>query len=73
MFWLFCDIAALATIVSLYGWWFDASLGPAHGPGLEIGIIALAVALVAAAGAWIVETRQRRASQANEPSLDRRG
>jgi hypothetical protein len=40
-------VAALFALVSLYGFWFHASVGPSHGPGMEIGIVAGAAALVA--------------------------
>lgn len=41
-------VVALFTAASAYGWWFFVAVGEAHGPGLEIGIIAGAIAGVAA-------------------------
>jgi hypothetical protein len=40
-------VAAVFACVSLYGFWFYASVGQSHGPGMEIGIIAGAVAFIA--------------------------
>jgi hypothetical protein len=41
-------IAALAFAgASAYGWWFYFSVGPAHGPGLEIALIGAMLAAIA--------------------------
>jgi len=39
--------SAVCTAISLYGWWFHFSVGPAHGPGFEIGLIGAVVAVAA--------------------------
>ncbi|MGD9902524.1 MAG: hypothetical protein AB7U83_03555 [Vicinamibacterales bacterium] len=39
----FTVLGALAAVTSLYGMWFHLTLGPAFGPGLELGVVALAV------------------------------
>jgi hypothetical protein len=41
-------VAAFFGFWSLYGWWFFFTVGQAHGPGLEIGVLAGAIAILAA-------------------------
>jgi hypothetical protein len=43
-------VAALAAL-SAYGWWFLIAVGPQHGPGLELGVIAGALAI--GGGRWL--------------------
>ena len=44
-------MAAILAAISLYGWWFSMSVGAAHGPGAELGIIAGIGALLSFLGA----------------------
>jgi hypothetical protein len=54
-------IAACFAALSLYGWWFYFSVGPTHGAGAEIGVVAGSLALVAAAvAAWLKRRENRR-------------
>jgi hypothetical protein len=54
MKWLALGIAIVLGALSVYGWWFYFAVGPGHGPGIEIGIIAGQLALVALiAAAWL--------------------
>ena len=51
-------------IASAYGWWFHFSVGPAHGPGAELGILAGTATL--AIVAWAVWSHRKRMS--SEPA-----
>ena len=46
--WLSILVAIAMTCLSAYGWWFHLVVGPAHGPGLELGVIGAALATGAA-------------------------
>ena len=47
-------IAAVFAFVSLMGLWFHIAVGPSHGPGLEVAVVAGAIALLAGVtGAWL--------------------
>jgi hypothetical protein len=46
MFWLCAGLAVIAAAFSAYGWWFHFAVGPAHGPGMELGIVGAVVASV---------------------------
>ena len=48
--WLAILGAVAMTCLSAYGWWFHFAVGPAHGPGLELGVIGAALA---AGAAWL--------------------
>jgi hypothetical protein len=56
-------VAAIFGSLSLYGWWFYWSAGPTHGPGAEVGILAGAVAVIAAGFAGWLKWREKRAEQ----------
>jgi hypothetical protein len=40
-------VAVLCGALSLYGWAFFLMVGPSHGPGLELGVLAGVIALIA--------------------------
>jgi uncharacterized membrane protein YjjB (DUF3815 family) len=40
------SLFAIAACLSCYGWWFYFNVGQTHGPGLELGIAAAALAFV---------------------------
>jgi len=52
-------LAAGCSLLSLYGWSFHFTAGPAHGPGAELGIFAGVGALLFA-GIFIVILREER-------------
>jgi hypothetical protein len=52
-------VAAAFGCLSLYGWWFFLTVGPAHGPGAEVGLLAGGVAAVSAGVAYWLHRRQR--------------
>jgi hypothetical protein len=54
-----CLIAVVSGCLSLYGWWFHVSAGPAHGPGAEVGLLAGTAALVAAGVAGWLKWREQ--------------
>jgi hypothetical protein len=33
-------LTAATAVTSAYGWWFHFSVGPAHGAGLQLGVVA---------------------------------
>lgn len=39
-------------MLSLYGWFFFVTAGPAHGPGAEVGVVALLGAFACFWGAY---------------------
>lgn len=45
-------LGATSALVSGYGWWFHFAVGPAHGPGRELGVIAGVVSVAAFAVGW---------------------
>ncbi len=45
-------IGAASALVSGYGWWFHFAVGPMHGPGRELGVIAAVVSVAAFAFGW---------------------
>ena len=53
-------VAVLFGVLSLYGWWFYFSAGPAHGPGAELGLLAGTIAIVAVGIAGWLQWRERR-------------
>jgi hypothetical protein len=52
-------VAAVFGCLSLYGWWFFLTVGPTHGPGAEVGLLAGGVASVAAGFAYWLQRRER--------------
>jgi hypothetical protein len=40
-------LGGLLALASGYGWWFHLMVGPSHGPGIELGLVAGALALLA--------------------------
>jgi len=44
--WIAIFIALIFGAVSTYGWWFHFTVGPAHGAGAEIGVVAGVLTLV---------------------------
>jgi len=53
-------VAACFGALSLYGWWFHFSVGPTHGAGAEIGVVAGVLALMAAGMAVWLKRRENR-------------
>jgi len=51
-------VAVVFGALSVYGWGFFFMVGPAHGPGLELGLVAGLVALVA----WRIASKSGRAN-----------
>ena len=47
-----CVLGAVATIFSLFGMWHHLTIGPLYGPGLELGVGALAVSAVCFFGSY---------------------
>jgi hypothetical protein len=47
-----CVLGAAATVFSLFGMWHHITIGPRYGPGLELGVGALAVSAVCFCGAY---------------------
>ena len=46
--------AALFTLASAWGFYFHFSVGPSHGPGLELGLLSGVLALVSGGiGFWL--------------------
>ena len=55
--WSLLLVAAAAALLSGYGWWFHFSVGPAHGAGREVGIVAGVVSMASLALGWRLLTR----------------
>ena len=45
--WIALFIAAFFAFVSFMGFWFHVAVGPSHGPGFEVAVIAGVAALIA--------------------------
>jgi hypothetical protein len=45
-------LGGVAAVISLYGMWFHVTIGPTYGPGLELGVVALALAAGCFCGAY---------------------
>ncbi len=45
-------LGGVAVVFSLYGMWFHLTIGPNYGPGLELGVGALAVSAVCFTGSY---------------------
>ena len=53
-------VAAIASaLLSAYGWWLHFTVGPTHGPGAEVGIIAGGLTVVCFGGAIALDRRGR--------------
>ena len=52
-------VVAVFGCLSLYGWWFFFTVGPTHGPGAEVGLLAGAVAAIAAGIAYWLKRQER--------------
>jgi len=53
------------TLLSVYGWMFHFSLGPAHGAGAEVGILAGIAALVFIVISLVIVRQERKANGAS--------
>ena len=47
-----CVLGAVTTALSLFGMWHHVTIGPLYGPGLELGVGALAVSAVCFVGSY---------------------
>ena len=45
-------LGAVSAVASLFGMWFHLTIGPMYGPGLELGVGALAVSAVCFFGSY---------------------
>jgi len=45
-------LGAASAVVSLFGMWFHITIGPIHGPGLELGVGALVLSAVCFYGSY---------------------
>ena len=59
-------IGVAAALLSGYGWWFHFSVGPAHGPGREVGIIAGLASVVSLAIGWRLGRRNRSTQEGHD-------
>lgn len=50
--WLLWIVAGSTALMSAYGWWFHFTVGPTHGAGRELGIIAGLLSVGAFTLAW---------------------
>jgi len=64
--WLLLVIGTAAALFSGYGWWFHFSVGPSHGPGREVGIVAGVVSVVSLALAWRLGRRRRSMQEGHD-------
>ena len=58
--WLLLFIAAATALLSGYGWWFHFSVGPTHGAGRDIGMIAGVASIVSLALGWRLSRNRHR-------------
>jgi len=58
--WLPFLVAAASALLSAYGWWFHFSMGPAHGPGREVGIVAGLISAGSLGLGWRLTMRRHR-------------
>ena len=47
-------LGAVAAVASLFGMWFHVTLGATYGPGLELGVAALALSAVCFCGSYVM-------------------
>jgi hypothetical protein len=57
--WIFVVAALAGAVLSAYGWWFHVTVGPTHGAGAEMGILAGALTLVCIVTAVALDRRGR--------------
>jgi hypothetical protein len=60
--WMSWLVGGISAALSAYGWWFHFDVGPAHGPGKELGLIAGVVSLLSFALGWRLNITRRASS-----------